>query len=72
MARPRLTSARSTAAKNVASKLAGNSKAKATTATSEKPFGNAIAYSPAVNTATPAAVVVPGLPTHITLMQWLG
>jgi hypothetical protein len=66
MARPRLTSARSTAAKNVASKLAGNSKAKATTATSEKPVGNAIAYSPAVNTATPAAFVVPGLPTHIT------
>jgi hypothetical protein len=66
MARPRLTSARSTAAKNVASKLAGNSKAKATTATSEKPVGNAIAYSQAVNTATPAAFVVPGLPTHIT------
>ena len=66
MARPRLTSARSTAAKNVASKLAGNSKAKATTATSEKPVGNALAYSPAVNTATPAAFVVPGLPTHIT------
>jgi hypothetical protein len=66
MARPRLTSARSTAAKNVASKLAGNSKAKATTATSEKPVGNAIAYSPAVNTATPAAFVVPGLPSHIT------
>jgi hypothetical protein len=66
MARPRLTSARSTAAKNVASKLAGNSKAKATTATAEKPVGNAIAYSQAVNTATPAAFVVPGLPTHIT------
>ena len=66
MARPRLTSARSTAAKNVASKLAGNSKAKATTATSEKPVGNALAYSPAVNTATPAAFVVPGLPSHIT------
>jgi hypothetical protein len=66
MARPRLTSARSTAAKNVASKLAGNSKAKATTATVEKPVGNAIAYSQAVNTATPAAFVVPGLPTHIT------
>jgi len=66
MARPRLTSARSTAAKNVASKLAGNSKAKATTATVEKPVGNALAYSPAVNTATPAAFVVPGLPTHIT------
>jgi hypothetical protein len=66
MARPRLTSARSTAAKNVASKLAGNSKAKATTATVEKPVGNAIAYSPTVNTATPGAFVVPGLPTHIT------
>jgi hypothetical protein len=66
MARPRLTSARSTAAKNVASKLAGNSKAKATTATVEKPVGNAIAYSQAVNTATPAAFVVPGLPSHIT------
>jgi len=66
MARPRLTSARSTAVKNVASKLAGNSKAKATTATVEKPSGNAIAYSPAVNTVTPAAFVVPGLPTHIT------
>src|SRR4028118_739410 len=66
MARPRLTSARSTAAKNVASKLAGNSKAKATAATAEKPVGNAIAYSQAVNTATPAAFVVPGLPTHIT------
>jgi hypothetical protein len=66
MARPRLTSARSTAAKNVASKLAGNSKAKATTATVEKPVGNAIAYSQAVNTATPAAFVVPGLPGHIT------
>jgi hypothetical protein len=66
MARPRLTSARSTAAKNVASKLAGNSKAKATTATVEKPSGNAIAYSQAVNTATPAAFVVPGLPSHIT------
>jgi hypothetical protein len=66
MARPRLTSARSTAAKNVASKLAGNSKAKATTATVEKPSGNTIAYSQAVNTATPAAFVVPGLPSHIT------
>jgi hypothetical protein len=66
MARPRLTSARSTAAKNVASKLAGNSKAKATTATVSQPVGNAIAYSPTVNTATPAAFVVPGLPTHIT------
>jgi DNA-binding ferritin-like protein len=50
----------------VASKLAGNSKAKATTATVEKPVGNAIAYSQAVNTATPAAFVVPGLPSHIT------
>jgi len=66
MARPRLTSARSTAAKNVASKLAGNSKPKATTATVDKPSGNTIAYSQAVNTATPAAFVVPGLPTHIT------
>jgi len=66
MARPRLTSARSTAAKNVAQKIAGGSKAKATTTTVEKPFGNEIAYSPAVNTATPAAFVVPGLPTHIT------
>jgi DNA-binding ferritin-like protein len=27
---------------------------------------NAIAYSPAVNTATPAAFIVPGLPSHIT------
>jgi hypothetical protein len=66
MVRPRLSGARKTAAKNVASKLAGNSKAKATTATAEKPSGNAIAYSQAVNTATPAAFVVPGLPTHIT------
>ncbi len=66
MARPRLTSARSTAASNVAQKIAGGSKAKTTTATAEKPVGNAIAYSPAVNTATPAAFVVPGLPTHIT------
>lgn len=67
MARPRLTSARSAAAKNVASKLAGNSKAKATTATAEKPVAtSAIAYSPTVNTAAPAAFVVPGLPTHIT------
>ncbi len=66
MARPRLSNARKTAAKTVASKLAGNSKAKATTATVEKPSGNTIAYSPAVNTATPAAFVVPGLPSHIT------
>jgi hypothetical protein len=50
----------------VAQKIAGGSKAKTTTATAEKPVGNAIAYSPAVNTATPAAFVVPGLPTHIT------
>jgi len=50
----------------VAQKIAGGSKAKATTATAEKPFGNEIAYSPAVNTATPAAFVVPGLPSHIT------
>jgi hypothetical protein len=50
----------------VAQKIAGGSKAKATTTTVEKPFGNEIAYSPAVNTATPAAFVVPGLPTHIT------
>ena len=64
MARPRLTSARSTAAKNVAEKIAGGSKAKATTI--EKPVGNAIAYSQTVNTATPAAFVVPGLPSHIT------
>ncbi len=63
MARPRLTSARSTAAKNVASKLAGNSKAKATTATVEKPIGNAIAF-PSANAST--AVVLPGLPTNIT------
>jgi hypothetical protein len=63
MARPRLTSARSTAAKNVASKLAGNSKAKATTATAEKPVGNAIAF-PTTNTTSVA--IVPGLPTHIT------
>jgi hypothetical protein len=41
-------------------------KPKATTATAEKPVGNAIAYSQAVNTATPAAFVVPGLPSHIT------
>ena len=61
MARPRLTNARSTAAKNVASKIAGGSKAKASTATVDKPVGNAIAYSQAVNTATPAAFVVPGL-----------
>lgn len=66
MVRPRLTSARKTAAKTVASKLAGNSKAKATTATVEKPVGNALAYSPTVNTTTTAAFVVPGLPTHIT------
>jgi hypothetical protein len=63
MARPRLTSARSTAAKNVASKLAGNSKGKATTATVEKPVGNAIAF-PSANVST--AVVLPGLPTNIT------
>jgi hypothetical protein len=50
----------------VAQKIAGGSKAKATTTTVEKPFGNEIAYSPAVNTATPAAFVVPGLPSHIT------
>jgi hypothetical protein len=66
MVRPRLSSARKTAAKDVAQKIAGGSKAKPTTATAEKPFGNEIAYSPAVNTATPAAFVVPGLPTHIT------
>ena len=63
MARPRLTSARSTAAKNVASKLAGNSKAKATTATVDKPVGNAIAY-PATNITSVA--MVPGLATSIT------
>jgi hypothetical protein len=50
----------------VASKLAGGSKAKATTATASQPVGNALAYSPAVNTATPTAFVVPGLPSHIT------
>jgi hypothetical protein len=67
MARPRLTSARSTAAKNVASKLAGNSKAKATTANVDKPVAAAtLAYSPAVNTTPAAAFVVPGLPTNIT------
>jgi hypothetical protein len=65
MARPRLTSAQSAAAKNVASKLAGGSK-KTTTATVDKPVGNAIAYSPVTNTAAPAAFVVPGVPTHIT------
>ncbi len=66
MARPRLSSASKTAAKTVASKLAGNSKAKATTATVDKPVGNALAYPPTINTATPAAFVVPGLPSHIT------
>lgn len=67
MARPRLTNARSTAAKNVASKIAGGSKAKATTATVDKPVTAAtLAYSPAVNTGTPTAFVVPGLPTNIT------
>jgi hypothetical protein len=65
MARPRLSGARKTAAKNVAQKIAGGSKAKATTATVEKPSGNAIAYPPTVNTASPGAFVVPGLPTHI-------
>jgi hypothetical protein len=66
MARPRLSNARSTAAKNVASKLAGNGKAKAATAAVDKPVANAISYSSVVNTATSAAFVVPGLATNIT------
>ncbi len=67
MVRPRLSSARKSAAKNVAQKIAGGSKAKATSTTVDKPVAAAaLAYSPAVNTATPAAFVVPGLPSHIT------
>jgi hypothetical protein len=62
-----LSSARKSAAKKVAEKIAGGSKAKATSTTVDKPVAAAaLAYSPAVNTATPAAFVVPGLPSHIT------
>jgi len=62
MARPRLSSARKTAAKNVAQKIAGGSKAKGTATTVvEKPV--ALAF-PSANVGT--AVVLPGLPTNIT------
>jgi len=62
MARPRLSSARKTAAKNVAQKIAGGSKAKGTTTTVvEKPVALAL---PTGNAST--AVVLPGLPTNIT------
>jgi hypothetical protein len=66
MARPRLSNARKTAAKNVASKLAGGSKVKPTTTVDKPVAAAALAYSPVANTATPAAFVVPGLPSHIT------
>ena len=63
MARPRLSSARKTAAKNVAQKIAGGSKAKGTTTTTvvEKPVALAL---PTGNVGT--AFVLPGLPSHIT------
>ncbi len=62
MARPRLSGARKTAAKNVAQKIAGGSKAKGTATTVvEKPVE--IAF-PTPNSSS--AVVLPGLPTHIT------
>ncbi len=62
MARPRLSSARKTAAKNVAQKIAGGSKAKGTATTVvEKPVALAL---PTGNVGT--AVVLPGLPSHIT------
>jgi hypothetical protein len=62
MVRPRLSSARKTAVKNVAQKIAGGSKTKATTATVEKPVAKAAIAFP-----TPAiAVNLPGLPSNIS------
>ncbi len=62
MVRPRLSGARKTAAKNVAQKIAGGSKALGTATTVvEKPV--ALTF-PSANVGT--AVVLPGLPSHIT------
>jgi len=62
MARPRLSSARKTAAKNVAQKIAGGSKTRGTATTVvEKPVALAV---PNGNAST--AFVLPGLPSHIT------
>src|SRR4028119_262292 len=62
MVRPRLSSARKTAAKNVAQKIAGGSKALGTATTVvEKPV--ALTF-PSANVGT--AFVLPGLPSHIT------
>ena len=62
MVRPRLSGARKTAAKNVAQKIAGGSKALGTATTVvEKPVALAV---PNGNAST--AFVLPGLPSHIT------
>ena len=62
MVRPRLSGARKTAAKNVAQKIAGGSKALGTATTVvEKPVALAL---PNGNAST--AFVLPGLPSHIT------
>jgi len=62
MVRPRLSGARKTAAKNIAQKIAGGSKALGTATTVvEKPVALAL---PTGNVGT--AVVLPGLPSHIT------
>jgi hypothetical protein len=58
-----LTNARKSAAKNVAQKIAGASKTKAT-ATVDKPVATSAMAFPTHGAST--AVVLPGLPTHIT------
>jgi hypothetical protein len=65
MVRPRLSGARKTAAKNVAQKIAGGSKVKATTATVDKSVAAAALAFPTGGNAS-AAFVLPGLPTNIT------
>jgi hypothetical protein len=62
MVRPRLSGARKTAAKNVAQKIAGGSKAKA--ATIDQPVATSAITFPTPNATT--AVNLPGLPSNIT------
>jgi hypothetical protein len=63
----KLSGARKKAAQNVASKIAGTSSGKATTDAISKPASvAATAANTSISTNGSIAVVVPGLPTHIT------
>lgn len=63
----KLTNARKQAAQNVASKIAGTGSGKANTSAISKPASvAATAANTPINNSGSIAVVVPGLPTHIT------